>query len=157
MIADDRVRWAWRGATTAARRANRDRRELLGSAWQSVNRLPADADPGLCFAAAYRGALDAVRAGADWRVCGRTRLVDAADEAAALAETVDRPDRGSPEGRLLALWCECRPARAGVLPRTRLWAYLLRVEGWTPAEVAAVWGCSRLRVYKAMAEAGLAR
>jgi len=150
----DRVGWAWKGATAVGRRVRRDRRELLGAAWQSVSRLPAGSDPALCFRAAYCGALDAVRVAAGWRVQGRTRVVDCGDEAAALAELADRPDHGSPEARLLALWCDYRADRLGADIRARLWAYLLRVEGWTIAEVAAVWGCHPNFIHKLVSAAG---
>lgn len=158
MTTEQEVKWAWRGAKLAGQKYRQDKGALVGAAWQQVRRLNAttpDADPALCIHAAYRGAVEFTRRLTGWGRAAPAREKDRGGEAAALATIPDREHAPPPEHRLLALWCEYRPVRAGRPALARLWAYLLRVEGWTLAEVAAAWGYHPNGVHRAVTKAGL--
>lgn len=137
----------------AFRRPDRpDHGEYLGAAWVRVrrhNRLHPGGDVALVAFAAKLGAMDEARhlAGSR-RVLARVHDYD-------LTAVPDREPAAPVESRLLAAWCEYRGQRAGTGMMARVWAYLLRVEGWTLAEVAAVWGCIPNSVHRVVQKAGL--
>lgn len=162
MTTDDQVRLAHVGARYAARRDNgrSDPGEWLGAAWERVSRELAR-NPALpashAVSRAKQAAFDAVRVDRGWRAAAASTRPALFSELAAdaLSAVPARPDRDSPECRLLALWCSFRPLRLRADIRARLWAFLMRVEGWTLAEVAALWGCHPNWIHKTVAAAGL--
>src|SRR5688572_7785666 len=137
--------WAITQAARAAkgylRRAPRAAWDLprwhwIGVAWERIDReagrgtFPAD-EPGAVRLAVRVGSLacvDELRVATGYIRKTRAVRLPAAlplSQDVAAPETADAPDR-----RLLALWCETRPQRAGLDWRSRVWVYLWLVEGW---------------------------
>jgi DNA-directed RNA polymerase specialized sigma24 family protein len=74
-------------------------------------------------------------------------------EFAAAHLLADRPTVTTPD----EVWAEYRPLRRGWPPLTRLWAYLVVVEGMTYREVAGLWGCDKGRVSERLLAVGVRR
>lgn len=108
---------------------------------------------------ARQGGLVKTPRGAPSALCGQFRTLKAGSTDAIFSDLHQHdliaapPEREDPA----ALWDDARPLRRDWQPLTRLWAYLVAVEGMSRAEVAGLWGVNPSTVQDRLRPIGMGR